>query len=180
MLLKHKPISSHCISSLPNLSSVLCSSLHPKFSHSISREKANVLISPPCSANILHNQVLTTQHLIKFSNSSSVNNAKLVRATLQTRLTVSVCKQCQWPDQVCKPAISILHPNITLYCSFQISMQNWSDSICKPVISIFHLVRPSLQTSDLHSSSSISHATAHFGYQPSNTLFILHQSYHSL
>ena len=63
------------------------------------------------------------------------------------------------PFLFCKPAICSLHPNIIIYCSFQIStlksMQNWSDSVCKPVISILNLARRSLQTSDLHSSSSI-------------------------
>ena len=82
-----------------------------------------------------------------------------------------------WSHSICKPIISI--PNLAR-TSLQTRDQNWSDSICKPVISVLNLVRTSLQTSDLHSSSSISHVAAHFGYQPSNALFILHQSYHTL
>ena len=98
--------------------------------------------------------------------------------TLCCPFQISTIQSMQiWSDSICKPIISILN---LARKNLQTSDQNWSDSICKPIISILNLARTSLQTSDLHSSSSLSHVAAHFRYQPSNVLFILPQSSHTL
>ena len=79
-----------------------------------------------------------------------------------------------WPEQFCKPVIKIGQTQSANQW-FQFSI--WPEQVCKPVD----------MSSNQWSSSSffilhitISHLSVHFGYQPSNALFILHQSSHTL
>ena len=126
-------------------------------------------------------------NLLLISDINHEINAKLVRLNLQTshfnsqsgqNKSASLLFQLSiWSEQLCKPGIKISQTqSANQWFQFLI----WPEQVCKPVISFLYLARTSLQTSDLHSSSSISHVAAHFGYQQIHAHFILHQPCHTL